>query len=402
MNDNLSELIKKRSEEIKEDLVRFRRYFHENPELGFEEHGTAKYITNLLDEWGVSYKSGIAKTGIVATIKGHHPGKTILIRADMDALPLKEMNDVPYKSKIEGKMHACGHDAHVAILLGTIKIINEFKERLNGTIHFVFQPAEEGPGGAKPMVESGVFGDPDNMNIDMALALHVETFDQVGEISLKAGEMTASSDEIHFIIQGRGGHGAAPHETIDPVFIAAHVLTGIYSWLTRHVDPLEPVVFTIGRLCGGTRFNIIPDKAEIDATLRTLNHELREKLLEEIPKVARTIAEAFDGQLTVRIERGYPVGINAPRFTDLVIQAASEIIGKENVKSQERPIMGSEDFYEFGRNKIPSVLFWLGAGNKEKGINKPNHSAQFDIDENALPIGAAILSLVALKYKDLL
>ncbi len=392
------ELIKEKAFALKEETIRLRRHFHEYPELGFKEFETSKYIAEYLDKFGINYQKGIAKTGIVGKIEGKGPGKSILLRADMDALPVKELNDVPYKSKNEGVMHACGHDTHIAMLLTTLRILNEIKDEFSGTVYFVFQPAEEGPGGARPIVESGVLGTRENYKIDAALAVHVHTQKPTGVISTLYGEFTASSDILRFKIMGKGGHAAAPHETVDPIYIAAQIITSIYGWITRYVDPIERVVFTVGKVVAGERFNVIPDFANIEATLRTMNPEIREDLLKKIPEVANKIAEAFGGKVETRIERGYSPGVNDKELFELIKNSTIELFG-EKYFELDRPSMGAEDFFEFSNNgKIPVAMFWLGGKNEQKGCTEPNHSPKFNIDEDALPYGVAVMTYTTLKF----
>ncbi len=394
----LKDIIKEKAFALKDETIRLRRYFHAHPELGFKEFETAKYIAEYLDGLGIEYKSGIAKTGIVGKIDGKAPGRAILLRSDMDALPVKELNDIPYKSQNEGVMHACGHDTHMAMLLTTLRIINELKDKFEGTVYFVFQPAEEGPGGAKPIVESGVLGTRDNYKIDAAIALHIHTQKPTGVISTRSGEFTASSDILRFKVIGKGGHAASPHETIDPVYIAVELVSTIYSWLTRYVDPIERVVFTVGKLEAGKRFNVIPDFANIEATLRTMNAELREDLLKKIPQVAQQITEALGGKLEVNVERGYSPGINDPHLFELIKSSTIELFG-ENHFELDKPSMGAEDFFEFSNNgKIPVAMFWLGGKNEEKGFTEPNHSPKFNVDEETFPYGVAVLTYTALRY----
>ncbi len=372
-----------------------------NPELGFEEFETSKYIKSILDKIGVGYK-GFAETGVVATIKGNGEGKRIMIRADIDALPIVEENDVPYKSQIEGKMHACGHDAHIAGLLGVTELINNHKDDFKGTVDLLFQPAEEGPGsgGAVPMIKAGAIGDPNNPHIDAAISLHVGNFlDGGGQIGVKDGPFTGSSDEIYIKVIGESCHASAPHEGVDPVHIAAQITTSIQGWLTRFIDPVEPVVFTVGKIDGGTRYNIVSDTAQMDCTLRTLNEEVRGKIKEALPKFCDGIAKAHGGSAEVKIIKGYGVGVNAKEINDHIRKTYTELFDADNLIEQEKPVLGAEDFFEFSlRGKIPVAMFWMSTTNKDKGFIAPNHSSTFDIDEEVLYMGAATLAGSAISY----
>lgn len=393
-------------ENINHRLVTVRRKLHENPELGFCEFETAKLIMNRLDELGIAYKSGIAKTGIVAKIEGRSSGKRLLIRADMDALPLQEASDVPYKSKNDNVMHACGHDCHVSCLLGVAEMLMKKKNEFDGNVILLFQPAEETsplgyydvPGGAAPMIQEGAIGDPNNPEIDAAIALHVNARTPVGKISMRGGPSMGSADEIRITVKGKGGHGSAPHMAIDPILISSQIYIGIQAFLSRRIAPIEPRVFTIGKIESGTRHNIISDRAVMEGTFRTLNQEVREIIIDEIPNLIKSIAETYGGEAEVEIQNGYPVGVNDEKLAKLIQDTAVELLGDENLIIPPA-ILGAEDFYEFGLGgKIPAAMFWLGGRNEERGFTAPNHSNYFDFDEGALKVGTAMLLAVTLKY----
>lgn len=404
--------IRQLAEAEKSELIEVRRQLHMNPELGFLEFETAKLIKSKLDGMGIPYKAEIARTGVIATIQGNGPGKTLLIRADMDALPMQEDRDVPYKSKVDEVMHACGHDTHVSCLLSTAKILNRNKDKFKGTVKLVFQPAEESSkeydptgkiaGGALPMIMEGGLGDPESPEVDAALALHIIAGDEpeaaTGHIGVKDGAFTGSADEIIININGKGGHASAPHTAVDPIYIASQVYIALQGFITRTIDPMEPVVLTMGKIVGGFRQNIISETCTMEGTLRTQNEDVRDKIKEHIPKIASSIAESFGGAAESIIYTGYPVGSNDKEMNDHIRKVTKEMYGEQAVVEVPAQL-GAEDFYEFGfRNKIPIAMFWLGAGNKDKDMIYHNHSNFFDIDEESLPMGTAILSATAISY----
>lgn len=389
------------AKELKPKLSEIRRNIHANPELGFEEYQTAELIIEFLDKLGITYKKGIARTGIVATLNGSKDGKSILIRADMDALPIQEKNDVSYKSKISGIMHACGHDAHVACLLGAAALLKNLNQDFPGTIHLLFQPAEEtskllnpeGSGGALPMINEGI------PSYNAALALHIGNLQPVGKITITDGPVVAGVDDIEFTIRGKGGHAARPHQAIDPVFIASHIYVTLQAYLNRYVDPMEDYVFTIGQIIGGDRQNIISETCFMTGTLRTMSKTLRKDLRQKIPEVARGIAESLGGKLDYKVKVGYPVGINSSKMNNYVRKAMMDLYGAENIVENPKGSLGGEDFFDFSLDgNIPVTMFRLGGGNSKKGFTASNHSNIFDFDEDALPIGAAILAQSALLY----
>ncbi len=390
--------IRTEAEGLNDKLVTYRRHFHMYPELGFQEFETSKFIQEKLKELGLEPKV-IAKTGIIADILGEKgSGKTLMIRADIDALPVTEANQTEYKSKNEGVSHACGHDSHITCLLSAAELLVKHKSDFKGRIRLLFQPAEEGPGGAVPMIKEGALGDPNHPDVDAALALHVTNGAPVGMIGVTDGLLTASADEFYVTVKGKGGHGSAPHEAIDPVYIAAQLTVSVQGYLTRTIDPTQHVVFTVGKLVGGERQNVISETARMEATLRTHDREVRKKLKDELPKFFNQLAKSFGGSAETEIITGYDVGINDKHLNDLIREAHKKLYpeyGYEDLKG----IMGAEDFFEFSlEGKIPSSMFWLFGENKEKGFTSPNHSNYFDYDEKALPIGTTILVQTALDY----
>ncbi len=387
--------------EILPEIIQIRRKIHENPELGFEEFETSKLIATYLKDLGLEMKEGVAKTGVVAILRPVNPKKekTLLIRADMDALPLQEETDEPFRSRNPNKMHACAHDSHVAMILGVANILTKLKDQLQGNVKFVFQPAEEGPGGARPMIREGVLKDPD---VTAAIALHVDSKQPTGKIALRKGYVTASADDFHITLKGPGGHGSAPHMTKDLVLIGSQLVLALHALPTREVDPLEPVVLTIGRFSAGTRHNIIGDSALLEGTLRTFNEEVRQYLLERIRETVDRFADLYGIEVSIDInpnDSGYSAGWNDPEFTELVAKAIKSNLGDDVITWEEKPIMGAEDFFEFGLNKsIPTCMFFVGTKNEEKGCVHSMHSSHFKLDEDCLPIGIKAMVSAALSY----
>jgi amidohydrolase len=379
--------------EMKDWLVEIRRTIHRYPELGFEEVETSKLISECLEKFGLEVKKGLAKTGVVGLLKGKKPGKTVAIRADMDALPMDEANAVPYASKIRGKMHACGHDAHVTILLGVARFFSSIPDRINGNIKWIFQPAEEGGGGGRIMVEQGAL---DNPNVDAIFGAHVFPFLSVGKVGIYEREGLAAADRFILKIIGKGGHAASPHVSKDPILAAGHLITQIHCIVSRNVNPLESGVITIGKVSGGTASNIIPDEVELRGTVRSLNPQVREELKSRIEQVAQGVARSFSMDYRFDFEYGYPVLINNSDMSRLVASACSKGIGEENVEVL-KPSMGGEDFAYY-LEKVPGSFFRLGCRNEAKGIVHPYHSSLFDIDEEVLPFGVEMFVRVIDRY----
>lgn len=374
------------AKEIKEWLIEVRRDFHMNPEFGMEEYRTSKMIAKYLDEMGIEYRTGVANTGVVGIIRGKMKGKTVALRADMDALPIEEKNEVEYKSKIKGKMHACGHDAHMTIALGAAKLLNDMRDDLKGNVKLFFQPAEETVGGAKPMVEEGVM---ENPTVDAVFGLHVAPEIPVGKIGIKYGKMNASSDTLKIIISGESTHGAYPHSGIDAIVIAGHVITALQTIVSRNVDPRNSAVITLGTINGGSRGNIIADKVEMIGTVRTLAPKTRQEVLRRVKETVKKASESLGGKGEVIIEEGYASLINDNDMVDKVRANAINLLGKDNIKIVEEASLGVDDFAYFSQ-KAPGVYFRLGCRNVEKGIIHDGHHCLFDIDEDCLSIGVAM------------
>ena len=388
--------LRKRIDEMRGWLVEIRREIHMRPELGFEEFETANLVCKWLEKFDLKVKKGMAKTGVVGLLEGKRPGKTVAIRADMDALPLDEANSVPYASRIKGKMHACGHDAHVAILLGVAKYFSPLKDHVKGNIKWIFQPAEEGGAGGKVMAEEGVL---ENPQVDAIFGAHVFPFLAVGRVGFYEKEGLAATDRFTIKIIGKGGHAATPHVTKDPILAAGHLISQIHSIVSRSINPLESGVITIGKVKGGTAFNIIPDEVELLGTVRSLNAQVREELKARLEQVTRGIASSFGMDYGFNYQYGYPVLVNDPEMSRLVASACSEGIGKENVELL-KPSMGGEDFAYY-LERVPGAFFRLGCRNEEKGIVHPYHSSLFDVDEDVLPFGVEMFVRIVSRFLDL-
>lgn len=378
---------------LQSSLTALRREIHENPELSFAEFETAALVSKTLTELGIQHRTEVGGTGVVATLgKASTNGRRIGIRADMDALPIVEARDVPYRSKVPGKMHACGHDAHTATLLGVAMLLAE--EDIDGEIRLLFQPAEEaadaeGISGAPRMIDAGAVE-----GLDAVIALHTDSRLDSGKIAITPGYALANVDTVYAKINGVGGHGAMPHAAIDPIFIMGPVLSALHGIVSRRCDPTSPAVVTVGRITGGTTSNVIPDTVELDLTLRSLDDGTRELLLTEVEN-ALAIAKNLGGDYSLEIERGYPALFNDAEVCRWVEDTAGQLIGKENVCAGEL-IMGAEDFAYMIRESR-GMMLWLGT-KEPSGPARYHHHPEFDVDESAMPIGAAILAETARRY----
>ena len=348
--------IKDLSEKYSDEVQDIRRHLHAHPELSFEEFETSAFIKSKLTEWGVPFTGGFVKTGIVAEIRGKGEGRLIGIRSDMDALPVHELNDVPFRSLNEGKMHACGHDVHMASLLGCVRVLNEMKDSFNGRIKFVFQPGEERiPGGAKLMLEENCFG---NDEPELMIAQHVYPEMKVGKAGFREGQYMASSDEIFITVKGKGGHAALPEKLIDPVVIASQIIVALQQVVSRHANPAFPTVLSFGRIIADGAVNVIPDEVRMEGTFRTLNEEWRKRAHQIIESTVHGISEALGGSADLEIRHGYPSLFNDPEVTRIARSAAEEWLGTANVESLDIR-MTAEDFAYFSQ-RYPSVLYRLG------------------------------------------
>ncbi|SCL91749.1 M20 metallopeptidase family protein [Sporanaerobacter sp. PP17-6a] len=377
--------IKSRAMDIKDWVIGIRRDFHMHPELGFEEYRTRDKIIENLKEIGIEYRI-VANTGVVGIIRGKEGGKTVALRADMDALPIKEKNDVLYKSKVEGKMHACGHDAHSAILLGVSRILNDIKDELKGNVKLFFQPAEETTGGAKPMIEQGVL---ENPKVDGIFGLHVDNGLDAGQIGIRYGQMNAASDMIKIIIEGKNSHGAYPDLGVDAIAIAAYVITAIQTIISRNTDPRNSGVISLGVINGGYAGNIIADRVEIEGIVRTLDEETRERTIERIKNIVEKVAESMGGKGEIKRRKSYNALINDDKMVDIIKQSGEGFLEKKNVIKIKYPSFGVEDF-SFFSEKCSGGFFLLGSKNEEKNIVYRNHTPKFDIDEDCLVYGVMV------------
>jgi amidohydrolase len=384
------------AEAVAPGVVVDRRYFHQHPELGFREENTARRVAERLRALELDdVLTQVARTGVVGVLRGRRgPGPCVLLRADMDALPLDELNDVPYKSLVPGVMHACGHDAHMAMLLGAAAVLAPRRERFAGTIKFVFQPSEEANGGgAKPMIEAGVLERP---RVEAAFGLHVGTNVPLGKVAVRPGPINASADAAIVTIHGQGGHAARPHMAVDPVVVGAHCIVALQSLVSREVNPLSPAVITVGTLHAGTAANVIPEHATFRATIRTVDERTRRLLAERVPAVVRGIAETFRATAEVDYRLGYPPLVNHPGMAELVLDVAREVVGPDRV-SEPHLGMGAEDMAYF-LEAVPGAFYRLGVRDPAAGKTYSNHHARFDVAEEALPIGVAMHAAVALRY----
>ncbi len=376
-----------------DEVVSMRRHIHANPELSYEEHNTARYVAAQLRAFGIEPVEGVATTGLIAEIKGKNPEKkTIALRADMDALPINEASEVPYRSKNPGVMHACGHDVHTSSLLGTARILKEVSDQFEGTVRLLFQPGEEkNPGGASYMIRDGALENPRPAGI---VGQHVYPLLDVGKVGFREGMFMASADEIYLRVIGKGGHGAWPELAIDPVVIASHIIVALQQIISRNASPRQPSVLTFGKIIGNGATNIIPDEVNIAGTFRAMNETWRNDALERIQKMAESIASGMGGRCEVNISRGYPYLENNPELTSRIREAAVAYLGPENVVDIEYSL-GAEDFAYYSQ-VVPACFYRLGTRNKDKGITAYVHTPNFDIDEDALKISTGLMAWMAI------
>jgi amidohydrolase len=379
---------------IEPQIVADRRRIHAHPELAYEEEQTSSLVCDRLEELGIPFRSGLAKTGVVATIKGDlGDGLCLLLRADMDGLPIEERSGVKFSSQVPAVMHACGHDAHTAMLLGAARLLLDRRSRFAGAVKLMFQPAEEGAGGAPRMIEAGVLSDPP---VDAAFALHIRPNLAVGTVSCSAGPQLAGADVFTISIEGRGGHAAEPHTTVDAVVVAAQVVVALQTLVAREVDPAASAVLTLGSLNAGERFNVIADKAVIKGTIRTFDNELFLYLEERMREVATGVASALNATARVELLGRCPPLVNDAAMAERLAASARSLFGADSLVPVKAE-MWAEDF-AFVLQKVPGALLWLGVKSPDWAQPKPIHTAEFDLDESALTIGSSALAGVALDY----
>ena len=387
---NVRDITKK----YKDYIIEKRRYFHMNPEPSFNEYNTSKVIQEELIKIGIPFEI-FAKTGIIATIKGKSSGKTVLLRADMDALEVCEKNNVSYKSQKEGLMHACGHDGHIAMLLGAAHVLNEIKNDISGEIKLFFQPAEEVAKGAKAVIEESKITD----FIDAAFAIHLWQGIPVGKISLESGARMAAADMFSIKVKGKSGHGSMPHETIDAVVVASAIVMNLQHLVSRNTNPLDTLVVTVGKLTAGTRYNIIAGEALLEGTIRSFSDEVWKKVPEQIERVVKNTAAAYNAEAEIDLVRATPPLVNNQDISDILKASAEKLYGEEVVTKYEKT-SGGEDFAYFTQ-AVPGALAFVGIRNDEKGINSPHHNETFDMDEEALEMGANLYAQFAIDFLNL-
>ncbi|MCO4292900.1 M20 family metallopeptidase [Solitalea sp. MAHUQ-68] len=389
----LKEKIQALAKNIHNETIANRRHIHANPELSFKEYKTSEFIASKLTEWGIPFEHK-AETGIVGLIKGNKASEKVLaLRADMDALPILEANEVEYKSKNEGVMHACGHDVHSASLLGTAKILSSLKDEFAGSVKLIFQPGEELlPGGASIMIKEGVLENPKPSGI---VGQHVMPLIDAGKVGFRAGQYMASTDELYITVKGKGGHGAQPHMNIDPVLISAHIIVALQQVVSRIADPRLPSVLSIGKVIANGATNVIPNEVKMEGTFRTLDEEWRKEAHVRMKKIAEGIAESMGGSCEFIIANGYPFLVNEEKITAAARASAEEYLGKENVLDLDI-WMAAEDFAYY--SQVTDACFYrLGTRNEERGITSSVHTPTFDIDEKALEISTGLMAYIALK-----
>lgn len=394
----LIQKIKELSKGSSERIIEIRRHLHANPELSFQEYETQKFILAILKELKVESIEKCADTGISAMIRGKNPdSKTIALRADIDGLPIHEANQVDYKSKNDGVMHACGHDVHTSSLIGTIGILQQLKSEFEGSIKLIFQPGEERlPGGASIMIKEGILKNP---KVESIIGQHVMPLLDAGHIGFRPGLYMASADEIYITVKGKGGHGAHPHLTIDPIAISAQLITGLQQIVSRKAKPAMPSVLTIGKIQGNGSTNVIPNEVYMEGTFRTFNEEWRMEAHELIKSTARGLVESLGGECDIEVRKGYPFLKNHEAMTNVLRKAAEDFIGAENVFDLE--IWPAGEDFAFYSQEIPACFYRLGIRNQDMGISSMLHTPTFNVDEKSLEIGSGLMAWLAIKELEL-
>jgi amidohydrolase len=374
-------------------LASWRRDLHQHPELAFRETRTADLVAGQLGALGIEVRTGVGRTGVVGLLHGGRPGPTVMLRADMDGLPIQEQSDAPYASQVPGVMHACGHDGHVAMLLGAATLLARHAAGLPGNILFVFQPAEEALGGAAAMLDDGLLTDPAPA---AAFGLHLWNAMPVGRVGAQAGPMMAAADLVQIVVRGRGGHGALPHEAVDAIAVTGQILSALQTIVSRNVDPQETAVLTIGSVHGGTAYNVIAETVALEGTIRTFSPAVRETVLTRLRVLLDGIAAGMGARYDLKVQDVAPAVVNDPGISEVARAAAVQIVGATSV-AWHLPLMVSEDFSEYQR-LVPSCYMLLGSGNPALGLDAPHHNPRFDFDEMVLPIGAALMAAAATRF----
>ena len=384
--------IKKEIQELENELISLRRDFHQYPELGFEEFRTGKIVADYLEKCGIEVQRNVAKTGVVGLLKGETSGKTLILRTDMDALPLEEETGLSFKSKNKGVMHACGHDGHLAMMLIAAKILSKRRKEIKGNIKFVFQPNEE-DAGAEIMINEGIM---ENPKVDAALGIHLWSPIEAGKIGITPGPLMASSYYFKLTVLGKGGHGGAPHTAINPILAGIDMMKSLQEMVINEIDALEPTIITFGKINAGTSPIIIPEKVEIEGSLRCL-HPNTEKVQERFREIVEGISKTYRTRYELEFKCGNTLLSNDPKMTEMVRDVGTQVVGEKNILDKDISVMLGEDFSEFS-NRVPSTFIFVGVGNKTKGTDYPHHHPKFNIDEEALAIGVEIHVRSALEY----
>ncbi|MEM9215113.1 MAG: M20 family metallopeptidase [Cyanobacteria bacterium P01_F01_bin.150] len=378
--------IRPRIADLQPNLVQWRRQLHQHPELGFQEQVTAAFIADKLTDWQIEHKTGIAHTGVVALIQGTQPGPVFAIRADIDALPVQEENQVSYRSQKDGLMHACGHDGHTAIALGTAYYLSQNRHLIQGTVKIIFQPAEEFPGGAAPMIAEGALANPD---VDAIVGLHIWNNLPIGTIGVRSGPLMAAVEIFDCTIYGKGGHGAIPQQAVDPIVVGAHIISSLQSVVARQLNPLEPGVVTIGQFHAGHAYNVIPDSASFAGTVRYFEPSLRDFFSERIEQHIAGICQSYGATYELDYKKLYPPTINHDGMAELVRSVVETVVETPDNVVHDCQTMGAEDM-SFFLQRVPGCYFFLGSANAEKGLDYPHHHPRFDFDETVLSTGVEI------------
>ncbi len=381
-------------DEILPGIIADRRHLHQHPELGFQEHETARFVVERLHAIGVDeIKPGVGRTGVTALIHGSSPGKVVALRADMDALPITEENEVEYKSLHAGVMHACGHDSHVSMLLGAARMLSGLRDQFAGTVKLIFQPAEEGLGGAMEMINDGAL---ENPRPDAIFGIHIWQGIDLGVVAARAGTAMVAADAFKMEIRGLGGHGAQPHLCIDPIAVGAQIIVTLQTIVSRELDPTLPGVVTVGAFHSGHAANVIPDTAELRGTIRAVTNEQRELMAKRLVEIADGVAQTMRAQVEVEVTFGVPPTVNDPAMTEIVKAAAGEVVGSENAVDGDLMVV-SEDMSEF-LDRVPGCFYFVGSRNVDRGLIWGHHHARFDIDEEAMAIGVETMTRTVLKF----